>query len=811
MGTFAFFILSHSLISSLTYIKFCFAFNKITSNQSISDGQILVSSGQRFELGFFSPGNNKNRYLGIWYKNAPHIAVWVANRNSPITDSSGVLTITNNATLVLHNRMKSPIWSSNTSRVAESPFVQLLDTGNLVIMDKTRRSTESYIWQSFDFPSDTRLPDMKIGKESDDDLERYLVSWKSADDPSPGAFTYRIDDNHGLPQLVILGGSAKTYRTGPWNGIQFSSFTRFINLAYSPVFVYNKDNSYYVYEPYNYTAFTRLTLNQSGFLQRYRLNERSNEWSLLYTLPKDQCDSYRQCGANGICRIQKAPVCECLNGFTPKLQEDWQMQDWSSGCMRRTALDCQSEEGFLKVEKVKLPDLLDQFWLNKSMSLRECKAECLKNCSCVAYANSNISEGGSGCLMWFGDLIDIREFTGEGNDYDIYIRLAASELESIHNSNKKNKLVIILVVSSLSGLLIMGMVLWCGIWKKRIKRKGEDWELPLVDFSTIVTATNNFSLANMLGEGGFGPVYKANLSNGQEIAVKRLSRNSRQGLEEFKNEVTLIAKLQHRNLVRLLGCCIQKEERMLIYEYMSNKSLDYFIFDQDRSALLPWGKRFNIFMGIARGLLYLHQDSRLRIIHRDLKTSNILLDSEMNPKISDFGLARNFESDQIYAKTRRVIGTHGYMSPEYVVHGKFSMKSDVFSFGVLLLEIVSGRRNRGFFHSKHNHNLLGHAWILWHEDKGLELMDACLKDSCVESSQVLRCIQVGLLCVQKLSEDRPPMSSVVSMLGNEGSTIPQPKQPGFFTESSSTDDEVESKDIGSHTNDTATITMLEPR
>ncbi|XP_059662577.1 G-type lectin S-receptor-like serine/threonine-protein kinase At4g27290 isoform X1 [Cornus florida] len=651
MGTSAFFILS-----CVMFIKFCVASDTITSNQSISDGEFLVSSAQRFELGFFSPANNKNEYLGIWYKKDPHIVVWVANRNSPITDSTGVLTITNNATLVLHNRTKTQIWSSNISTVAESPFVQLLDTGNLVITDKARRSTESYIWQSFDFPSDTRLPDMKAGKESNDDLDRYLVSWKSADDPSAGDFPYRID-NHGLPQLVILGGSAKTYRTGAWNGLRFSGFSTFLNPTYSPVFVYGKDNSNYVYEPYNSSAITRLTLNQSGFLQRYRLNERSNEWSLMYKLPKDECDSYRQCGANGICRIQKSPICECLNGFTPKLQEDWQLQDWSSGCIRTTTvLDCQTEEDFLKVERVKLPDLLE-FSLNKSMSLRECEAECLKNCSCLAYANSDVREGGSGCLMWFGNLSDIREFIGEGDGQDIYIRLAASEIESICNSKKKKRLVIILVVSILSGMLIMGMVRWRSIWKKRTKRKGEEWELPLVDFSTIVTATNNFSLANMLGEGGFGPVYKANLSNGQEIAVKRLSKNSRQGLEEFKNEVALIAKLQHRNLVRLLGCCIQKEERMLIYEYMSNKSLDYFIFDKDRSALLPWGKRFNIFMGIARGLLYLHQDSRLRIIHRDLKTSNILLDSEMNPKISDFGLARIFESDQIYAKTRRVIGT----------------------------------------------------------------------------------------------------------------------------------------------------------
>ncbi|TVU38650.1 hypothetical protein EJB05_12034, partial [Eragrostis curvula] len=257
------------------------------------------------------------------------------------------------------------------------------------------------------------------------------------------------------------------------------------------------------------------------------------------------------------------------------------------------------------------------------------------------------------------------------------------------------------------------------------KVEESDSEFSLYEFDQIADATNNFSDDNKLGQGGFGPVYKGELPDGIEIGIKRLSSCSVQGLMEFKTEIQLIAKLQHTNLVRLMGCCIQADEKMLIYEYMHNKSLDFFIFDSTKGAILTWERRFRIIDGIAQGLLYLHKHSRVRIIHRDLKASNILLDKDLNPKISDFGMARIFSSNVTEANTTRV------------------------------------------------------AYQLWKDGKWHELVDPALGND-FPVSEVMKCIQIALLCVQDSADERPTMSEVIAMLGSEGLTMPEPQQPAYY-------------------------------
>ncbi|KAK1375182.1 Cysteine-rich receptor-like protein kinase 41 [Heracleum sosnowskyi] len=326
---------------------------------------------------------------------------------------------------------------------------------------------------------------------------------------------------------------------------------------------------------------------------------------------------------------------------------------------------------------------------------------------------------------------------------------------------------VFIIVVVFVGLVILLLILVC-VFKKKPKQRTDTSTLQndnvedirsseslQYDFDTIEVATKYFTPSNKLGKGGFGVVYKGTLKSGQEVAVKRLSRGSDQGTE-----------------------------RLLIYEFVPNGSLDHFIFDSTRRSFLDWEKRYKIIGGVARGLLYLHEDSRLRIIHRDLKPSNVLLDAEMNPKISDFGMARLFGMDETQGNTSRVVGTYGYMAPEYAMYGEFSVRSDVFSFGVLILEIVSGQRNNCFRNGQNVQDLTSAAWKNWQQGDASNVIDAILKNSSESTPEITRCIHIALLCVQENVEERPTMASVVLLLNSPSLTLEIPSQPAFFMRSS---------------------------
>ncbi|XP_076956375.1 cold-responsive protein kinase 1-like isoform X1 [Bidens hawaiensis] len=299
-------------------------------------------------------------------------------------------------------------------------------------------------------------------------------------------------------------------------------------------------------------------------------------------------------------------------------------------------------------------------------------------------------------------------------------------------------------------------------------------------FRTIKEASKNFHECNLLGKGGFGPVYRGKLHDERLVAIKKLSfEKSHQGEAEFLAEVRMITSIQHKNLVRLLGCCCEGPQRALVYEYMKNRSLDRIIHAGKSNQYLNWKTRFQIILGIARGLHYLHEESHIRIVHRDIKASNILLDGNFQPKIADFGLARFFPEDQAYISTT-LAGTLGYTAPEYAIRGELSEKADIYSFGVVVLEIISCRRNTDLTLSSEIQYLPEYAWKLYERSKLIDLIDPRMQKDGFSVKDVMKTIHLALLCLQPLPDIRPAMSEIVAMLTWKVEMVKSPIKPTFL-------------------------------
>ncbi|XP_076929466.1 G-type lectin S-receptor-like serine/threonine-protein kinase At1g67520 [Bidens hawaiensis] len=765
--------------------------------QELKDWDELISSNNVFCLKFFSFGTMVNPYLGVFYRNnqiksynpdelkllfrlnrinypynlddsrerAPKDAVWVANRNNPIrdiygkliVDVNGKLSILSSAGTVLDLFSPTPLATRNAS-------VTLLGSGNLVLRElHPDGSVKRVLWQSFDYPTDTLLPGMKLGINLKTGHRWSLTSWRNDELPAQGLFTL---DLNGTGQMVILRQGNAHWASGPWRNGEF-------------------ENTH---------------LQSSG--QDVRFDYVSNEAEQSFTYLTRTYDSYPALKIHQDGQLKGSPL---------KLNIHCRFINDPPGCVEDELenVKCRKHYRIRQGYDYYYYSLLDEYVYDETYNLYDCQRICWSNCSCVAYATTRNRVG----CKTFGKRVDEtqayrrnRQDTAEQhNEYytiDYY--------GEVKTEKKEKNWIGLTILIGLIIMIILSAVLLSSYWvyknidlkeiTKKIKKlllhqmrrmrrfyiylrtdKNVNTELHYFTFQSISSATNNFSSANTLGKGGFGEVYKGKLVDGQEVAVKRLSKTSGQGVIEFKNEIELIAKLQHTNLVRLLGCCIEKQEQILVYEYMPNSSLDFFLFDSTKKGKLDWNNRFVIIDGIAQGLLYLHRFSRLRIIHRDLKASNILLDDYLKPKISDFGMAKLFGINESEVNTSRVVGTRGYMPPEYLIDGIISTKIDVFGFGVLLLEIISSKMNHASYDVEHPLNLLGLAWELWNQGRGLELMDPVLEDTCTPK-EVMTCIHVGLLCVQDLATDRPTMSEVVSMLTNENMHLPEPKRPAFFIE-----------------------------
>ncbi|KAK8985738.1 hypothetical protein V6N11_068977 [Hibiscus sabdariffa] len=495
-------------------LKLSFAADMIAPGQSISDGETLVSSSQRFELGFFSPRNSKNRFLGIWFWNTTRTVVWVANRNRPIADENGVLTIDRDGNLILVDRTNTSVWSSNVSRKAEGLVAQLLDSGNFVVKDNRmmqhQESDEAYLWQSFDYLSDTLLPGMKLGMNLKTGSEWFLSSWKSVDDPSPGNYTVRLSIQ-GLASLVTYSGSAKLFRSRPWDGLNFDGNIVSPDLVFVSSFVHRADEIYYSYDTFNNPIMAQLTLNQSGTAMVLIWNATSTKWDTAYFVPRDKCDQYGQCGANAICSMNKTPICECLRGFRPESQGlDVENLNGSTKCVKELSTDCRKGEGFLKLVSMKLPDFIE-FKLNE----RSARASNAANQKTIIIVVSIIS----GMIVFsLGFCLILRK-----------------KWKTAHTSNDKRRIKIAVLLSVVPGAVVLAISYY--IVKKILKRGQErskvNEEVPLFDLASIDTATNSFSQENLIGIGGFGPVYKPESSKQQHMGSHSGSRRCvRKGLSD---------------------------------------------------------------------------------------------------------------------------------------------------------------------------------------------------------------------------------------------------------------------------------------
>ncbi|KAI4328201.1 hypothetical protein L6164_020575 [Bauhinia variegata] len=417
----------------------------------------------------------------------------------------------------------------------------------------------------------------------------------------------------------------------------------------------------------------------------------------------------------------------------------------------------------------------------RSLNTSSCKA-CLEKASSSILRCLPWSEGRAlftGCFMRYSD----RDFLNK-------------ELED--RSSRGNVVVIVVAVVSSVIVLVVGVTVGVYVWKQRYiqkKRRGSNEAKKLAKtlhhsslnfkYSTLEKATGSFDDTNKLGQGGFGTVYKGVLPDGREIAVKRLYFNNRHRAADFCNEVNIISSVEHKNLVRLLGCSFSGPESLLVYEFLPNKSLDRFIFDKNKGKELTWEKRCEIIIGTAEGLVYLHENSKIRIIHRDIKASNILLDTRLRAKIADFGLARSFQEDKSHISTA-IAGTLGYMAPEYLAHGQLTEKADVYSFGIVLLEIVTGRQNNRSKSSEYSDSLVTMAWKHFKSGTTEQLYDPnlSLQDSHNRNikNEVLRVLHVGLLCTQEVPSLRPTMSMALKMLTNMEEHLPCPSNPPFIDE-----------------------------
>uniref|UniRef100_M8AXL9 Receptor-like serine/threonine-protein kinase n=1 Tax=Aegilops tauschii TaxID=37682 RepID=M8AXL9_AEGTA len=761
----------------------------ISAAQPLAGGEKLVSGNGRGALGFFETGSDSNWYMGIWFNTVPKLTpAWVANRDDPIKNITSLeLTISGDGNLVILNRSSSSIiWSSQARATATDTIAVLLNTGNLVLQNSSSNPSDVF-WQSFDYPTDTFLPGAKLGYDKVTGLNRRLVSWKNLIDPATGAYHEELDPS-GLDQFLLtpLNSSTPYWYSGVWNGQYFALMPEMSNGYFMNfTFVDNDQEKYFMYTLHDETTVIRNYVDVSGQAKTNMWQESSQNWVPMFAQPKAQCDVYAVCGPSTICDDNTLPSCNCMKGFAVRSPKDWKLYDLTSGCLRNTPLDCSnrstiSTDRFYPMPCVRLPQN-DDHSKPAAASSGECAQICLGDCSCTAYSFVK-----GECSAWHGELLDWRQHqcsdSSSTNGETLYLRLAAKEFPSQQASRRGKTNVILVISATVASLgLLAALVLLIIIWRNRTKLSGGTLKIAkgvngiiAFRYADLQRATKSFS--EKLGGGSFGSVFKGSLGDSTTIAVKRLD-HANQGEKQFRAEVSSIGIIHHINLVRLIGFCCEGGRRLLVYEHMPNRSLDLHLFQSN--ATMPWHARYQIALGVARGLAYLHDSCQDCIIHCDIKPENILLDASFAPKIADFGMAKLLGRDFSRVLTT-VRGTAGYLAPEWISGVAVTTKIDVYSYGMVLLEIISGRRNSwapcscGGDHGVYFPVNVAQK-LLEGSDIG-SLVDHMLHGD-VNLDEAATACKVACWCIQDDEFDRPTMGEVVQILEglSEISVPPMPR------------------------------------
>ncbi|CAI9301474.1 unnamed protein product [Lactuca saligna] len=758
------------------------------SSLSVGDGShIITSPDNTFTCGFY--GLQTNAYwFAIWYTNSKdRTVVWTANRSKPVNGHGSKMTLQKNGAMVLTDVNDMFVWQTNTTSTDVDRAV-LLNTGNLVLMNKKGE----ILWQSFDYPTDTLLPSQVLTKS------KSLISALRKGSLQAGYFSLSYNSNNVLILLYDGPEIASVYWPSPLLGFDVWSAGR-TSYNSSRFAVFNDLGVFNSSDGWQFNASDmglgirrRLTMDYDGNLRFYSLNESTGLWSISWQAIAQPCDVHGICGRNGICVYgDKPPSCSCPAGH------EWSdPTDLSRGCKPTFNATSENSTRF-EFLPMSYTDYYG-FDLNYSsrISLDSCKDICLKDSRCEAFNYRLTGEG-----LCFTKNVLYNGFQKPNFPGTTYIKvpigMETPEAASILTGSKaicaddqvtlgspsmyklsggKVKWVYLYSFAIAIGL-VEALVILLGWWifygnNALVNSLEEGYRMVSSQFrgfsyKELLKATQNFK--EEIGRGGSGVVYKGILEDERVVAVKRLGDVSEEG-GEFWTEVSTIGKINHMNLVRMWGFCSQRKHKLLVYEYVENQSLDKRLFS---SSFLQWKERFKVAIGIAKGLAYLHHECLEWVIHCDVKPENILLDESFEAKIADFGLAKLSQRGGQNSEFTKMRGTKGYMAPEWASNLPITAKVDVYSYGVLVLEMARGVRLSNMIMQEGEEEeselmrvvrvtqtkLQGEEMESWIE----EIIDSRL-GGVFSRKQAAKLVEIGVSCVDEDRNKRPTMDSVVQVL-----------------------------------------------